>query len=80
MPGPQAGFAPVGFTAAALDAPAVSAAILGAVAVESLAAVVLVVVSVVWLVPQAASRLSAATGAAQRAVALFQEIFIKAKG
>jgi hypothetical protein len=42
-----------------------------AVAVESLAAVE-VVVSVVWLLLQAASRPKAATGAAQRAEALFQ--------
>ncbi|GAB3634751.1 hypothetical protein GCM10027422_03410 [Hymenobacter arcticus] len=65
---------PAGVTG--LGALAVAAAVVSAigllVAVESLAAVVLAV-SVVWLVLHAASKLRAATGAAQRAEALFQE-------
>ena len=62
---------PLGFTAMGWPAAELSAAGLVAVAVESLAGLV-VVVSVVWLLLQAASKARAATGAAQRAEALVQ--------
>jgi len=72
MPGAQVGLGLLGATGLAWLVATLSVVGFAAVAVESPVAVE-VVVSVVWLLLHEASRPRAATGAAQRAEALFQD-------